>query len=439
MGRKELKNMKFVTNIPKQEYDTFVQAHEKSHFLQSYDWGEFAKKEKNLTPHYVGLKSKNTLVAAALLLEKHLPLQLSYFYAPRGFVIDFNDTKLLKTFVEELKKYVKQRKAIFIKIDPDLIIQKSNYLEEQQDVKTNSKEILKTLKTLGFKHLGFTKNFETMQPRYSFRIDMNQSMEEIYEHFSKTTKQRIKKAEDLDVEVTLGKKEDLKEFYKLMKLTENRKDFVTHNLRYYETLYDIFKKEDKCNLFIGKVNIKKMIEKKEAEFSSLKIEQEELQSLEQRSKTQNSKLKELDKRISKLEKDIEEFTSIQKEYGNEIILNGHFIIEYGTMAWVLYAGNHNILTDTYANYKTYYEHIKYYHNKVKTYDQFGTIGDLRKENPLLGLHEFKKKFGGDYVEFIGEFDLILKPFYYFLFTKLVPFYRNFIKMLAKKKNRRNAS
>ena len=431
--------MEFITNLSKIEYDKFVSNHPKSHFLQSYNWGEFAKIEKNLTPHYVGLKENGKLIATTLLLQKHLPLGLSYFYAPRGFVIDFNDQKLSTVFVENLKKYANQHKAIFIKIDPDLVINRTNYLDEIQEVKYNSKQLINNLKKLGFKHLGFTKNFETMQPRYSFRINLEQNTEEIYDHFSKTTKQRIKKAEDLKVEVTLGSREYLKEFYKLMRITENRKDFVTHNLKYYETLYDLFHKEQKCNLFIGKVNLERMISLKQKEKDTLEIEFQTLESLEKRSKSQNAKHKELEKRISKLHSDIEEFEKVKKEYGNSIILNGHFIIEYGNTAWVLYAGNHNILTDTYANYKTYYEHIKYYKDKVKTYDQFGTIGDLRKDNPLLGLHEFKKKFGGDYVEFIGEFDLILKPFFYFLFTKLVPFYRNIIKTLAKKKNRRKKS
>lgn len=429
--------MEFIKDIEKEEYDKFVQNNKKSHFLQSYGWGEFAKLEKNLTPHYVGLKDKGKIVCTTLLLEKKLPLNLSYFYAPRGFVIDFNDSKLLKKFVEELKIYVKDQNGIFIKIDPDLVINRCNYLDEKINGDYDSNKLVETLKKLGFKHLGFTKNFETTQPRYSFRIDLNEDLDTIYEHFSKTTKQRIKKAIDLDVKVEIGKRDDLKEFYNLMRITENRKDFVTHDLKYYETLYDLFNKDDRCSLFIGKVNIDKMSDKKNNELKPLLEEKETLENLESRSKTQNNRLKELDKRCNKLLADIEKYENIKKEYGNKIILNGHFIIEYGDTAWVLYAGNHNILTDTYSNYKTYYEHIKYYHGRVKTYDQFGTIGDLSKDNPLLGLHEFKKKFGGDYVEFIGEFDIILKPFYYFCFTKLVPFYRNIIKNIAKLKNRRN--
>ena len=49
-----------------------------------------------------------------------------------------------------------------------------------------------------------------MQPRYTFRIDLTQSMEDIESHFSKTTKQRIAKAQKLDTEVTIGTSEDIK-------------------------------------------------------------------------------------------------------------------------------------------------------------------------------------------------------------------------------------
>ena len=91
------------------------------------------------------------------------------------------------------------------------------------------------------------------------------------------------------------------------------------------------------------------------------------------------------------------------------------------------------LTETYSNYNTYLTHLEYAKNSgYKVYDQFGTIGDLSKDNPRLGLHEFKKKFGGDYVEFIGEFDYITKHFMYFVFTKLVPLYRNMKKKKSKK-------
>ena len=424
--------MKFITNIEKDRYEEFVKNNKKSHFLQSYAWGEFAKKEKNLIPHYVGLEDNNNkLVATALILEKKLPLHLSYFYIPRGYVLDYNNLDILKEFTKDIKEYAKRYKAIFIKIDPDNI-----YHEEDNQgniIKDNNNDLVNKLKSLGYKHLGFTKNFETMQPRYTFRINMDKPYEEIEDNFSKTTKQRIKKANDLDVNVRIGDKSDINSFYNLMILTENRKDFITHNEQYYKSLYEIWNKDNSCNIFLGSVDLEKIINHLEAKKNELDNELNLLPK-EDLSKSQKTKKNELERQLDKTNSDIEKYKENKDKYGSNIILSAHFIIEYGNTAWVLYAGNHNILSETYTNYKTYQEHIKYYYNKgMKTYDQFGTIGDLRKDNPLLGLHEFKKKFGGNYVEFCGEFDLVTNKLMYFVFTKLVPIYRNIIKKNAKKK------
>ena len=83
-------------NIEKEKFDSFVKNHKtKSHFLQSLSWGELSKVKKNLTPYYLGLvDDENNIVAATLLLQKHLPMNECYFYAPRGFVIDFKKKEL---------------------------------------------------------------------------------------------------------------------------------------------------------------------------------------------------------------------------------------------------------------------------------------------------------------------------------------------------------
>lgn len=424
--------MKFIENIEKDRYEKFVKNHEKSHFLQSYSWGKFSKKEKKLIPHYVGLEDENNnLLASALLLEKKLPLGMCYYYSPRGFVLDYKNEKVLTYFTNELKNYCKKNKAIFFKIDPDLIYNSEDNKENK--IITNNTKELEILKKLKYKHLGFTKNFETMQPRYTFRINFKKDWEEIENNFSKTTKQRIKKAKDLYVETKIGTEEDISTFYNLMILTENRKDFITHNEQYYKSLYTIWNQDNSCNIFLGTINLDKIINTLDNTQNELKNELNSLPK-ENLSKSQNVKKNEIEKRINKINNDLSKYLNTKVEYDNLITLSAHFIIEYGNKAWVLYAGNHNILSETYTNYLTYNEHIKYYYEKgIKIYDQFGTIGDLNENNPLLGLHEFKKKFGGDYVEFTGEFDYIINKPMYFIFTKLVPIYRNTIKKIAKKK------
>ena len=419
--------------LEKKEYEEFVKYNPyKSHFLQSYDWGCLVKKERGLTPYYLGLLDNGKIVGATLLLKKSLPLGLCYLYAPRGYVLNFSDVKILDKFTEEVVKFAKRKKAIYVKIDPDIIWKKEDYKGEVVEVESKDKKIYKELLRLGYKHLGFTKNFETAQPRYTFRIDLNQSMDEIESHFSKTTKQRIAKSIKLKTKVEIGDEKDLETFYHLMMLTEERKDFVSYDINYYKTLYKLFNEDNKATLFLGKVNIKDSLEvlKNDLLYVNKKIDELPKENM---SKSAKNKLKELSRQKENLEKVVDKYFNYLKEYGDEVTLSAHMILEYGDKAWVLYAGNHNILTETYVNYHTYYEHLKFCKDRgLKIYDQFGTIGDLSKDNPRLGLHEFKKKFGGDYIEFMGEFDYVVKPIYYFAFTKLVPIYRNMIKKRKKK-------
>jgi peptidoglycan pentaglycine glycine transferase (the first glycine) len=424
-----------LTNIEKDKFDKYVSSHKtKSHFLQSLSWGELAKAKKNLTPYYMGLVNENDeLVGATLLLQKHLPMGYSYFYAPRGFVIDYKKKELVREMTKKIVEFAKSKKAIFVKIDPDLIKTRFNYLNEETP-NPDFEELFNTLKSVGFKHLGFTKNFETMQPRYTFRIDLNQTIEEIESKFSKTTKQRIQKSKKLDTEVTIGTKDDIHEFYHLMTLTENRKDFVSYQEDYYETLYEIFNnnKNSHATLFLGKVHMDKTIAALERNLKEIN-DQISILPIDNLSKSAKAKLAELTRQKENITNDINKYKDYKKEYGDTVTLSAHMIIEYGDKAWVLYAGNHNILSETYVNYNTYFEHIKYCKEKgIKIYDQFGTIGDLSESNPRLGLHEFKKKFGGDYVEFIGEFDYVTNKFMYFVFTKLVPIYRKIIRKKSMK-------
>ena len=202
----------------------------------------------------------------------------------------------------------------------------------------------------------------------------------------------------------------------------------------YNTLYEVFNgnKSSKATLFLGKLIFDKTIDALEKNLKDI-YNQISILPIDNLSKSAKAKLAELTKQKENLTTDIKKYKDYKKVYGNEIILSAHMIIEYGDKAWVLYAGNHNVLSETYVNYNTYYEHLKYCKEKgIKIYDQFGTIGDLSKDNPRLGLHEFKKKFGGDYVEFIGEFDLVTNKLMYFVFTKLVPIYRKLVRNRSKK-------
>ena len=151
-----------------------------------------------------------------------------------------------------------------------------------------------------------------MQPRYTFRIDMNNSFDDIYNHFSKTTKQRIQKAKNLETEVEIGTIDDIDTFYNLMMLTENRKDFVSYSKDYYKTQYEIFSKNNMVKLFLGKVNTEKIINNLENANKEIDAKIKEFGTdTSSLSKSSKNKLKELEKSFDKNEKEIEKYKDAQ--------------------------------------------------------------------------------------------------------------------------------
>jgi len=107
-------NYVFITGIDTETYDTFVRNHAtKSHFLQSSTWGKIME-QGNYKPIYVALKEGKKIVAAALLLKRSLPMGYSYFYSPRGFVLDYDKKGLLEEFTKRVTGFVKQQKGIFL-------------------------------------------------------------------------------------------------------------------------------------------------------------------------------------------------------------------------------------------------------------------------------------------------------------------------------------
>ena len=108
--------MKLVS-LSKEEFKKFADKHEQITFHQTEEWANL-KKVNGWDSYYVGLKDNKKVVAAALLLAKTLPIiKKKMFYSPRGFLIDYKDKEVLKTFTIELKKFVKKENGIFIKID----------------------------------------------------------------------------------------------------------------------------------------------------------------------------------------------------------------------------------------------------------------------------------------------------------------------------------
>ena len=82
----------------------------------------------------------------------------------------------------------------------------------------------------------------------------------------------------------------------------------------------------------------------------------------------------------------------------------------------MFGGSKKELMSFQSAYTLHFEGIKYaVEHGYDTYNFYGITGNFSKDNPLLGLYLFKKSFGGQVVELVGEFDLIISKWYYRLY------------------------
>lgn len=396
--------MKFVEQLDENEYREFWKKTNNNHFMQSYEWGIACQKNRGQIPYYVGLKDDNdNLVAAALLLKKKTPLNMCYFYSPRGFTMDFNNKEILTEFTNQLKSFLKKEKAIYLKLDPPLMYQEVDEYAKKIENGKNNYKVFNDFINLGYKHKGFNKLYEGNQPRYTFRtyFDKYNNFNEVESSFSKSFSKPLKRSYQYDVKIY--ESDEIKTFHELIKLISGKDGFHEYSEDYYQNVYNELNKQGLIKVFNAKINPQTILNKLQEEIKNEKKEERKV----------------------KIEKDITYFEEILKQHPEEYTCASLICTYSETGAWSLYIGNDDVATYTGTVNRLYYEFIKdAYENKYEYADLFGVVGDPNtKYKNLAGIFEYKRKIGGDCIEFIGEFDLINKPFWYKVLPTLLKIYR----------------
>lgn len=396
--------MKFVKDLSEKEYNEFYEKTPNNHFMQSWGWGQACYKNRGQIPCYVGLKNEDgEIVAAALLLKKKTPFHMCYFYSPRGFTMDFSNKEILSEFTKYLKEYLKEENAIYLKLDPPIQYQEIDLEGNKVEGGKNNYAIFDSFIELGYKHQGFNKLYEGNQPRYTFRTfyDKYESFEEVEKTFSKSFARPVKRSYNYDLEIYQA--DEVKTFHDLIKLISSKDGFHEYSYDYYKNVYEELSKQGYVKVYNVKINPQHLIDK----FS---------QELEKEKK---------EERKVKIQKDIDYFKEVAKNHKDEYTCASLIVTYSATGAWSLYIGNDEVAAYTGTVNRLYYEFMKDAYEDGYLYaDLFGVVGDPHtKYKNLAGIYEYKRKIGGDYIEFIGEFDLINKPFWYKVLPVLLKIYR----------------
>ena len=332
--------MRFVTDEKsKQEYEKFLQTHERCNFQQSTRWAKVKSNWKNEI--VLAEDNKGNIIGSLSILIRKIPIFGNIMYSSRGPVCDIHDEKVLAQLTEGAKELAKKYNAIVLKIEPD--------------IESKDEEFRKIVERIGYKIKDDAKNFrEEIQPRYVFRLDIKGKTEdEVFANFHSKTRYNIRLATKKGVTIKEGTREDLKEFHRIMVETGARDGFIIRSLEYFEKMYDELA-PDHMKLLMA--------------------------------------------------------------YHEDKPISGVIPIMYGNKTWYLYGASSNEHRNLMPNYLLQWEMIKMaLARKSDIYDLRGVSGVVDENHPQYGLYRFKKGFGAEFTEFLGEIYIPFKPLKYNLY------------------------
>lgn len=385
--------MEFV-ELTKKEFASIQNNMPGSTYTQTTYWADI-KATNSWESYYVGVRENKKIVAAGLLLARKVILGKKIFYSPRGLMLDYDNIELLEFFIKNIKSFVKSKGGFMFKMDPLVEYRHHNSDGDVIDDGFDNSKLHDKIIKLGFKHKGFRTGYvDDLQYRWSYAINIEgKSFNEVFASFSSKGRGHIRKALKYPFVIKDVDESNLSDFKKITEHTAGRHNHFDRTLDYYRILMKEFEKENRIRVFVLYLDKKKYLE----EFQDDKL-----------------------------------YETIKMEKEDMIPIScAMFIMDKDVVNYV-YSGSFSKYNSFNASYMIQNEMIKYAVEKgYKVYDFGGISGNFEVDSEDYGVYAFKKNFNGRVIEYIGEYDLVISSFYYFLYTKGYTIYRNSKKILSK--------
>ena len=403
--------------LTKKEFDSYALNHPLGSFQQTSSWGRFMEGDK-FHAYYVGGFIKEKMVGASLLLSYERKKDKErLFYAPRGFLIDYKNEELLKEFTEEVKKFIIEKHGVFLKIDPYILVR-------DRDNEGNIIEggVYNDFVEVNLTNANFIKVNDRIQPKWLSRINLKEkTIDDIFNNFSSKARQTVRRNERLGFKVREFDFKDIDKFIDIINNESKKYRTIVPTKTFYLDLkqtfdgnikfIEVYFKRDEVINNIDKM-ISEVIKEKEVRTSNYhnsKMTAEYFIDKELEDEEEIKRLERLKEYFSKCSDDASMGIYMFITLGNEVVaLNGGIVDEYNKLD---------------ASYTLHYEMIKYaIENGYKYYNLY-EIGNITDDNnKLKNSYNYKKNFGGEVVELVGEYDLVINPKYTDMARKYFPEY-----------------
>ena len=392
-----------IVELQSDEFNNFIEKFPYKNFYQTSEYGMLMDRHQ-FDDYYLGLiDDAENMVAATLILVNKVFIGYKWGYCPRGFLIDFTNTELLKIFTNLLKEYLSKRNFMFIKIDP-ILIYKSRNNNGEVIPGIDNEYIYNNLISLGYEHNGFNNNFENLKPRWNAVANFEDN-DNIFYKFSKEKRNKVRKADKLGIEIVKGTPEDIRTFYDFVEKKHSRK------LNYYLDMYEVFGKDDMFDLYFANLNTAKFVEKSKELYEKEEVRNNSInQELEDNINSNNTnniikRKMHSDTLLNNYKQNIINATNMFKEYPSGKLIGSCAIVKYNKeIFFLIYGMDPDYKSYCPIHYMIYQLMEKYHKEGYNKFNLNGISGDFSKTNPLLGLSKFKLGFGTH----IEEYILIIK-------------------------------
>jgi peptidoglycan pentaglycine glycine transferase (the first glycine) len=224
--------LQIFADLPRKQWNDFVDASPTGSFLQRWEWGE-VQKALGFSMWRLAVMEGTTVRAVALVAKRALPLGRSWLYLPGGPVLG-EYPQAWGMIQDELKKLTHHESALFVRADP-------LWLDTKEAVAR-----------LGSR---WEKAAREVQPRHTIVLDLTRSEEELLAAMHHKTRYNIRLAEKKGVTIHFSTQTtDLEAFLKLAGEVSGRSGFHYHPDAHYRALLNVLGEAGMLELAVALYN-----------------------------------------------------------------------------------------------------------------------------------------------------------------------------------------
>ncbi len=391
------------------EFESFSLNHPQNNFIQSADFTRFQRARGQAVELFC-VRRDGELVAAGKLNFTTNRWGYTVCECAKGPLMDYTDSTLVRDVVGLLKERAADRKAAELRISPNV-----HYLARDADGAEHpelldNRPLVAELARLGFKHQGSEMNFINVNWMFIKQLDGIKDSEELIMGTSYRTRKAIRKAEKNGVFLEQATLETLDEFYGALSTAGDEKGFVYREREYYEQLLRTTSAEF-TKLMMAKIDIpayrKSITERLEAESASAAELRREVE--ETGSKKKANRLKVVQDLVDSYERSLKDIERFPDSVGVATVAAIHFVC-YGDEVVCVIGGTRQDYIYFNGATSLYWGMMLHALEKgYSRYNFYGTFGIQGQDEEGHGGYEFKKGFGGDVVQLLGDFVMPVRP------------------------------